>query len=246
MHKISQRMQSTSSLDRNDIDIESLVEKISTDGKEELDSTHTKQLKAYCKLLGVNKEVAINKLGQLVLHQLEKNHAQIRYGSLLIIEYLFQRSHLFRLFICENLDTFFKLCLDLRGFNSLDQRVQLAESSKDFKDSKARASKKNILQPVLWAKKLRTKATECFSKWHLEFSSAYKILKNGFVFLEKQNLISFSNSSASTNAASSSKYNLLFYNISLFNPYLSILAKLVCYNQKLKNTQKNFKKSKTM
>ena len=193
-----------------EIDIKLVIEKLSTYGKEELEPTFTKQLKSYCKSLGTCQQ-DVNQLGLLILHQLEKNHAQIRYGSLLIIEYLFEKSHLFRIFICEHLESFFKLCFGLNGFNYFDKLIECNNSEK--MNTKNINDKKKSLQPAVWRKKLHSKALECYLYWYREFSSAYKTLKNGFIFLQKQGLVdsdTFSNSSQLVNI-SDSKYVCTYF-----------------------------------
>lgn len=170
-----------------DESIEVLIEKLSTNGSEQLDKKGTKQLKAYCKSLSTDQQDAMNYIGRLVLHQLEKNHAQIRFGSLLIIEYLFERSHHFRLFICDNLNLIFETCFDIKGFKYQVKSEEILETNDSAKKPKTRSNvKTKSLLPLSWAKKLRQKAFDCFQYWHREFGSAYKILENAHRFLHQQ------------------------------------------------------------
>lgn len=173
------------------MNIELVIEKLSTNGTEQLDRSYVKQLKAYCKSLSSNQGEGYNYLGRLVLHQLEKHHAQIRYGSLLIIEYLFERSHQFRLFICDNLNAFFELCIDIKGFRyatTFDDHFEV-EDEEDAANINRRSKSKKSLQPIVWAKRLRAKALECFQYWHREFGKGYSTLKNGYRFLQSKGAI---------------------------------------------------------
>ena len=186
-----------------DVNIELIIEKLTTNGAEQLELQHLKQLKAYCKLVASNQNDAYTYLGRLVLHQLEKNHAQIRYGSLLIIEYLFERSHQFRLFVCDNLNAFFELCLDIKGFRYASMVDGDFEWSNTNKNQQSKKSKK-VLQPVAWAKKLRAKAIECFEYWHNEFCNGYQTLKNGYKFLQSQGIFRSNGDSVVASSSSSS------------------------------------------
>ncbi|KAH9388784.1 hypothetical protein TYRP_008131 [Tyrophagus putrescentiae] len=162
-------------------DIELVIEKLSTNGTESLEANFAKKLKTYCKSIAESRKAeTYSYLGSLVLHQLRKEHAQIRFGSLLIIEYLFERAHQFRLFICDNLNTYFKLCADIKGLRDCDYVTENSEDNPDTVESslnsglstrKRKAPVKKQLQPYVWAKKLRAKALECFLYWHSEFGN---------------------------------------------------------------------------
>lgn len=199
------------------MNIELVIEKLSTSGAEELDRGWVKQLKAYCKASnsGPRPEEAYSYLGRLVLHQLEKRHAQIRFGSLLIIEYLFERSHQFRLFICDNLNAFFELCADIKGFRyaATYDDGEDGEEDTDHSDrsrvtrkstSTSTASKK-ALQPIAWAKKLRSKAIKCFQYWYNEFGSGYQALSNGYQFLQQKGVIDSQRNGATASSTSTSQ-----------------------------------------
>lgn len=195
------------------MNIELVIEKLSTNGTEELDPSYVKQLKAYCKSLPSNQCEGYNHLGRLVLHQLEKEHAQIRYGSLLIIEYLFERSHQFRLFICDNLNAFFELCINIKGFRyatTFDDHFEV-EDEGDAANFNRRSKSKNSLQPIVWAKKLNAKALECFQYWHNEFGNGYSTLKNGYRFLQSKGAIesarNYGSGSASTSTQSQTAHS---------------------------------------
>ena len=163
--------------------IESIIEQLSTNGKECLDVVYVKKLKSFCKNLNESKQIeTYNYIGKLIFHQLKSNHAQIRYGSLLIIEYLFERSHQYRVFLCQHIDRLFKFCLNLNGFQSVDSEFPKQSKSKD-------QDKRHVLRPILWAEKLKTKMIEIYKYWYQEFVRAYPILKNGFEFLVKNGLI---------------------------------------------------------
>ncbi len=180
-------------------DIELVIEKLSTNGTESLEANFAKKLKTYCKSIAESRKAeTYSYLGSLVLHQLRKEHAQIRFGSLLIIEYLFERAHQFRLFICDNLNTYFKLCADIKGLRDCDYATENSEDNPDTVESslnsglstrKRKAPVKKQLQPYVWAKKLRAKALECFLYWHSEFGNGYPALKNAHSFLKRKGII---------------------------------------------------------
>lgn len=193
-------------------DIELVIEKLSTNGTETLEPNLAKKLKAYCKSITTNNQAeSYSYLGSLLLHKLKKDHAQIRFGSLLIIEYLFERAHQFRLFICDNLNVFFKLCADIKGLrecdyavdDSEDQNAETKSSSTNDKRQRKTPVKKQ-LQPVVWAKKLREKALNCFLYWHTEFGNGYPALKSAHSFLEQKGIIESRRSTDNASVASTS------------------------------------------
>ncbi|KAH9526144.1 hypothetical protein DERF_000252 [Dermatophagoides farinae] len=135
--------------------IEELIEKLTTNGGEELDRKQLSTFKKYCKAERDNNE----------------NHAQIRYSSFLIIDYLFERSRLFRLIVCENLQNVLELCLDMTLSNSrIDNsgRENLEQSSAHHKS----------LRPKIWANKLHTKILDRFQYWLSEFADDYPTLSH--------------------------------------------------------------------
>ena len=178
-------------MDHENGKIEEIIEKLSTNGNETLDPTLTKQLKVYCKSLNdiAQQELGYNRIGRLILYQLQRNHAQIRYSALLIVEYLFERAHRFRLFMCNHLDDFFKLCLDIKGFNRVNIDVSDHLDDVEPRNKKQRKQKSEPLRPIVWATKLREKALQCFSYWYTEFGNAYQALKIGHTFLTKNGAI---------------------------------------------------------
>ncbi|KAJ6224113.1 hypothetical protein RDWZM_002658 [Blomia tropicalis] len=105
--------------------IESIIEQLSTNGKECLDVVYVKKLKSFCKNLNESKQIeTYNYIGKLIFHQLKSNHAQIRYGSLLIIEYLFERSHQYRVFL-ENQQKRIQLNKFIDESKEIESDVQL-------------------------------------------------------------------------------------------------------------------------
>ena len=86
-----------------------LIDKLTTNGSDTLDIELVKKLKTHCKALSQkNDETSYDYVVRVIFRQMEKNHAQIRYSCLLVIEYLFEKVHLFRqivdLFLFSSLD----------------------------------------------------------------------------------------------------------------------------------------------
>ncbi|XP_027198817.2 uncharacterized protein LOC113793049 [Dermatophagoides pteronyssinus] len=153
--------------------IEELIEKLTTNIDEELNHQQLSAFKKYCKAERDNNEV-FKYLFRLIYHRLKQNHAQIRYSSFLIIDYLFERSRLFRLIVCENLPEILELCLDVTFTDGkIDGSVQ--PRSKNLEQSSAHHKS---LRPKVWANKLQAKILERFQYWHTEFADDYPALSH--------------------------------------------------------------------
>lgn len=89
----------------------------------------------------------INFVYRIFIFQLEKNHCQKRYSTMLLIEQLFKRSHRFRTIFTDqtNLNYFFELTLG---------------TNKD----------KPLPKPKIYAKLLKEKIHQLMKEWIKEFS----------------------------------------------------------------------------
>lgn len=105
-----------------------------------------------------------------MVSQLKKNHSEIRFASLKIIDVLFQRSHKFRQYLLDDLHQFFELVLETNSDEPLPP-------------------------PKIAAKELKKQAALIVKIWNDKFGSEYKRLQLGFDYLKnckKVDFVSFS------------------------------------------------------
>ncbi|XP_043718198.1 UV-stimulated scaffold protein A homolog [Telopea speciosissima] len=105
---------------------------------------------------------------ETLMEKMKKNHSQVRYLALLIIDELFMRSKLFRSLFVVNFDQFLSLSV---GFG---RNYQLPE-------------------PNGIAVKLRSKAMEFLEKWNDSFSIHYRQVRLGFDYLKNTLRFQFPN-----------------------------------------------------
>ena len=158
----------------NETEIENIlfdaVEEITTSGKMHLDETYMKILKNYCKLSSKNIEIVFN----MLIKQLEKEHAQIRYSCVLLADELFCRSHLFRCLLLNNLRKFYALTLETEP---------LAYP---------------LPMPACVATDLKLHTLKVFYNWYKRFSHDYMRLQLGFDYLKNVRCINFNDISITT------------------------------------------------
>ncbi|KAI7897382.1 uncharacterized protein EV154DRAFT_475700 [Mucor mucedo] len=130
-----------------------LIKRITETGDWVLDPDDLKMVKSFCKRSDFNVTIVF----ELVMTQLKKKHAQIRYSSLQLIEQLFARSKHFRDLLTEDFPVF----------------VQLVVGIQD----------KILPPPVQIAQKLREYALALIKAWFLKFGERYHQLGVAFDFL---------------------------------------------------------------
>ncbi|KNC79785.1 hypothetical protein, variant [Sphaeroforma arctica JP610] len=143
--------------------LETLVEDITSTGLVTLNDSHLKQLKTACRKSDSNLRFAFDRIWR----QLNKDHAQIRYSCVKVIDALFQRSHLFRQLLLDDVHEYFALTIALNP-------------------------KTKLPKPKSTARMLRRQTLICFNQWHEKYHDQHKKLVLGFKFLQNNGGIDFS------------------------------------------------------
>ncbi|GFS90389.1 UV-stimulated scaffold protein A [Nephila pilipes] len=137
-------------------DILQIIEKLTTTGKKTLDDDLMKKLKEVCKA----SNEYVNHAYYALMTQLRKEHSEVRYSVLLIMNELFCRSSVFRQLLQADLEEFLEL---------------VVETDPD----------KPLPLPKLRAKELKIKGLELMQSWSTKFGDKYirfqlalKYLKN--------------------------------------------------------------------
>ena len=140
-----------------------IIEELTTSGTKILEKEFLKQLKEMCKKSHDNLTDAFN----IVMEQLEKNHAEIRYSSFQVINELFARSHLFRKLTLVRLHDIFCFTMETQP-------------------------KENPLPlPKNVGKELKSFAVKTFYEWYKKYHTAYHKLFLGYEFLKYRCNINF-------------------------------------------------------
>ncbi|KAK7285782.1 hypothetical protein RJT34_20563 [Clitoria ternatea] len=105
---------------------------------------------------------------QTLMDLMKRDHSQVRYLSLLIIDEIFMRSKLFRTLVVENLDQLLSLSVGFRRNLPLPA-------------------------PPAVASVLRSKAIEFLEKWNLSFGVHYRQLRLGYDYLKNTLRLQFPN-----------------------------------------------------
>ena len=95
----------------------------------------------------------------MLIVQLKKEHSEIRYSALQLVDCLFQRSHTFRELLLDELNSFFEYIL---------------ETNVD----------KPLPAPVKKAAELKKLAIRIIQQWHDKFHGDYKLLELGYNYLK--------------------------------------------------------------
>uniref|UniRef100_A0A6M2EC70 UV-stimulated scaffold protein A C-terminal domain-containing protein n=1 Tax=Populus davidiana TaxID=266767 RepID=A0A6M2EC70_9ROSI len=111
---------------------------------------------------------------QILMEFMKRDHSQVRYLTLLIIDELFMRSKLFRALVVENLDKLLSLSVGFRRNHPLPA-------------------------PPAVASVLRLKAIEFLEKWNSSFGIHYRQIRLGFDYLK--NTLRFQFPNVQANAA---------------------------------------------
>ncbi|KAJ3088341.1 hypothetical protein HK102_008980 [Quaeritorhiza haematococci] len=142
-------------------ELAALVEKLVSEGEQNLNETLLKDIKNRCKKHSDNVQVVYD----VLMTQLSKTHAQIRYSCVQLAAVLFPRSHLFRQTLLNSFPAF---CERTLGINQ-----------------------KNLPPPKDWAQKLRQLTLTVVKEWQEKFGASYKQLDLGFKYLSENLGISF-------------------------------------------------------
>ena len=140
----------------------SLVEELTTCGEKTLSEKHLRQLKKLCKQSDQN----VRHVYHLLMIQLEKDHAEIRYSTCQIVDQLFMRSHIFRELLVNDFHHFLELTVETN-------------------------SELPLPLPVSVAKELKTMVLKSIETWNSKFGAHYKKLELGYSFLQRVKKIDF-------------------------------------------------------
>ncbi|XVE73705.1 hypothetical protein DITRI_Ditri11bG0140200 [Diplodiscus trichospermus] len=144
--------------------VRALIEKATNSTAAEVDPRLLKAIKSVVRFSDSELRVAAHTLMDLM----KRDHSQVRYLTLLIIDELFMRSKLFRTLLVENLD-------------------QLLALSVGFKRNMP------LPAPPAVASTLRSKAIEFLEKWNVSFGIHYRQLRLGFDYLKNTLRFQFPN-----------------------------------------------------
>lgn len=130
------------------------------------------------KLTSRNNDENLKLCFEVLNTQLKKEHSEIRFAALQIIDILFQRSHLFRELVLEDLEQFFERVLETNADEPLPP-------------------------PRNAANELKKQAAKIIKSWNDKFSTEYKRLQLGFDYLKnckKVDFVSFSHQNSAQRA----------------------------------------------
>ncbi|KAF7732384.1 hypothetical protein EC973_005280 [Apophysomyces ossiformis] len=141
-----------------------LITTITETGEWILDTAKLKSIKRICKQSDTNVDIAFD----LIVAQLKKQHSQIRYSSLQLIESLFQRSHRFRILLTEEFPLLLQLTVGIH--------------------------QKKLPPPTQVADKLRQYAITLTKEWLTKFGDTYRPIGIGYDYLNQRGLLVHSTS----------------------------------------------------
>ncbi|XP_022757558.1 UV-stimulated scaffold protein A homolog [Durio zibethinus] len=144
--------------------VRALIEKATNSTAAEVDQRLLKSIKSVVQFSDSELRVAAHTLMDLM----KRDHSQVRYLTLLIIDELFMRSKLFRTLLVENLDQFLALSVGFRRNMPLPAPPAIAST-------------------------LRSKAIEFLEKWNASFGIHYRQLRLGFDYLKNTLRFQFPN-----------------------------------------------------
>lgn len=148
-------------------EIRYIIEKLTTTGKKTLDESEMKKLKTICKL----SDKYVNCAYYALMTQLRKEHSEIRYSTLLIMNELFCRSSAFRTKLESDFEEFLEL---VEGTNP----------------------EKPLPLPVPVSKELKIKGLEFIKNWATKFGEKYIRLPLAVNYLKKCKKVDFNDMEA--------------------------------------------------
>ncbi|KAK4418507.1 UV-stimulated scaffold protein A [Sesamum alatum] len=141
-----------------------LIEKATNSTAAEVDPRLLKAIKSTVRYSDAHLRLA----AQTLMSLMKRDHSQVRYLALLIIDELFMRSKLFRNLVVENLDQLLSLSVGFRRNHPLPA-------------------------PASVASVLRAKAIEFLEKWNDSFGIHYRQLRLGYDYLKNTLRFQFPN-----------------------------------------------------
>ncbi|MQL80962.1 hypothetical protein Taro_013406 [Colocasia esculenta] len=132
-----------------------LIEKATTSTDRDVDPRLLKAIKSAVRSSDDELRAAVDSL----MGKMKKEHSQVRYLAVLIIDELFMRSKLFRSLLINNFDHFLSLSIGFRRNMPLPPPSNIASV-------------------------LREKSIELLEKWHASFGVHYRQLRLGFEYLK--------------------------------------------------------------
>ncbi|KAE7999356.1 hypothetical protein FH972_003796 [Carpinus fangiana] len=144
--------------------VRALIEKATNSTAQEVDPRLLKAIKSVVRYSDRELRLA----AQTLMDHMKRDHSQVRYLTLLIIDELFMRSKLFRTILVENLDQLMSLSVGFRRNLPLPA-------------------------PPAVASVLRSKAIEFLEKWNSSFGIHYRQLRLGFDYLKNTLKFQFPN-----------------------------------------------------
>ncbi|KAL5989375.1 hypothetical protein ACLOJK_010265 [Asimina triloba] len=147
-----------------------LIEKATHSTAQEVDPRLLKAIKFAVRSSDANVRIAVDSL----MDKMKKQHSQVRYLTLFIIDELFMRSKLFRSILVIDLDNFLSLSVGFRRNLPLPPPRNIASM-------------------------LRSKSIELLEKWNASFGIHYRQLRLGFTYLK--NILKFQFPNQVENAA---------------------------------------------
>ncbi|KAG0032588.1 hypothetical protein BGZ82_006477 [Podila clonocystis] len=128
-----------------------------------LDPIQVKQIKSICKKSDANVRAAY----ELLMIQLQRKHAQIRFSSTQLIAELFQRSHVFRNLLVADYSIFLQLTVGIH--------------------------QNTLPPPAVFAEKTKQLAISLTNEWNNKYGAVYKQVALGYEFLRYHLKIDFTN-----------------------------------------------------
>ncbi|KAF9312389.1 hypothetical protein BG003_006324 [Podila horticola] len=143
--------------------LSALIVTITKTGDLYLDPIQVKQIKSICKKSDANVKAAY----ELLMIQLQRKHAQIRFSSTQLIAELFQRSHVFRNLLVADYSIFLQLTVGIH--------------------------QNTLPPPVVFAEKTKQLAISLTNEWNKKYGAVYKQVALGYEFLRYHLKIDFTN-----------------------------------------------------
>lgn len=144
--------------------VRALIDKATNSTEREVDPRLLKAIKWVVR----NSDSELRLAAQTLMDLMKRDHSQVRYLTLLIIDELFMRSKLFRTILVENMDQLLSLSIGFRRNLPLPA-------------------------PPAIASILRSKAFEFLEKWNASFGVHYRQIRLGFDYLKNTLRLQFPN-----------------------------------------------------
>ncbi|XP_010267610.1 PREDICTED: UV-stimulated scaffold protein A homolog [Nelumbo nucifera] len=144
--------------------VNTLIEKATNSTAPEVDPRLLKAIK----LVVRSSDAEVRLAAETLMEKMKRDHSQVRYLALLIVDQLFMRSKLFRSLLVVNFDKFLSLSVGFRRNLPLPAPAPIASI-------------------------LRSKAIEFLEKWNVAFGVHYRQLRLGFDYLKNTLRFQFPN-----------------------------------------------------